>query len=103
MLSSGRDYVLSAEKTTRVIEPVPTAVTARSAPEGTDAPEKLNLNTASYDDLLALPGIGPTYAQAILDYRAAHGPFHFIEEVMDVRGIGPKRFDAIKRLITCGD
>ena len=41
----------------------------------------LNLNTATKDELVALPGIGPAKAQAILDYRSAHGPFKAIEEL----------------------
>ena len=56
----------------------------------------VNLNTASKDDLVALPGIGPVKAQAILDYRAAHGPFKSIEQLKDVKGIGAKRFEKLK-------
>jgi len=56
----------------------------------------INLNTATKDELVALPGIGPAKAQAILDYRKAHGPFKSIEEVKDVKGIGARRFEKIK-------
>ncbi len=60
----------------------------------------VNLNTASKDDLVALPGIGPVKAQAILDYRAAHGPFKSIEQLKDVKGIGAKRFEKLKPELT---
>jgi len=60
----------------------------------------VNLNTATKDELVALPGIGPAKAQAILDYRAAHGPFKSIEELKDVKGIGAKRFEKLKGELT---
>jgi competence protein ComEA len=60
----------------------------------------INLNTATKDELVALPGIGPAKAQAILDYRKAHGPFKSIEEVKDVKGIGAKRFEKLKGELT---
>ena len=60
----------------------------------------INLNTATKDELVALPGIGPAKAQAILDYRKAHGPFKSIEELKDVKGIGAKRFEKLKGELT---
>ena len=64
-------------------------------------PEGLNINTATLEELDALPGIGPALANAILEYRAANQTFYFIEELMDVPGIGEKRFEALKPLIIC--
>jgi competence protein ComEA len=60
----------------------------------------INLNTATKEELVALPGIGPAKAQAILDYRASHGAFKAIEEVKDVKGIGAKRFEKLKGELT---
>jgi competence protein ComEA len=56
----------------------------------------ININTASKDELVALPGIGPAKAQAILDYRKSHGPFKSVDELKDVKGIGAKRFEKLK-------
>ena len=56
----------------------------------------ININTATKDELVALPGIGPAKAQAILDYRKAHGPFKTVEDLKDVKGIGAKRFEQLK-------
>jgi competence protein ComEA len=60
----------------------------------------VNINTASAPELETLPGIGPVLAQSIVDYRQAHGPFGTVEEIMDVRGIGPGVFEDIRELIT---
>lgn len=60
---------------------------------------KVNINTADAATLETLPGIGPTLAQRILDFRQTSGPFERIEDVMEVSGIGPGIFDQIRDLI----
>jgi competence protein ComEA len=61
---------------------------------------KVNINTADTVALETLPGIGPTIAGRIVDYRQANGPFSTIEEIMDVSGIGPATFEGIRDLIS---
>ena len=63
---------------------------------------KMDINQAGLDELEKLPGIGPELAGAILTYRSEHGMFAAIENVMDVPGIGPGKFDKIKELIEVG-
>lgn len=75
--------------------------------EGTPSPlageELVNINTASLEELDTLPGIGPTTAQKIIDYREANGAFARIEDIVNVSGIGSATFEDIKDLITVGD
>src|SRR5438067_5730207 len=52
---------------------------------------KVNINTATLDQLEALPGIGPSLGQRIIDYRTQHGPFHSVADLLNVSGIGDKR------------
>ena len=63
----------------------------------------VNINTATAEELDALPGIGPSTAQKILDYRDENGRFNSIEEIMNVSGIGEAKFNSVKDLITVGD
>ncbi|NOY98363.1 MAG: ComEA family DNA-binding protein [Chloroflexi bacterium] len=64
--------------------------------------DRVNINTAAAEELDALPGIGPSLAQQIVDYRRQYGSFRKIDDIMGVPGIGPATFDRIKDLITTG-
>jgi len=58
--------------------------------------EKININTASADELDRLPGIGITKAKAIIDYRTQNGPFKTLEDIQKVKGIKAGGFDKLK-------
>ena len=82
--------------TTGITEPV-----EGSTQEGQTFP--ININTATAQDLEALPGIGTTYAQRIVDYREANGPFTSLTQLLNVKGIGEARLTSIWDYITIGD
>ena len=63
-------------------------------------PEKININMASVDELMALPGIGETTATRIVEYRTEHGPFRSVVQLTNVSGIGEKKLAQIIDLIT---
>jgi competence protein ComEA len=74
---------------------------AQPTPATSGAPVGLiNINVASVAELEALPRVGPSLAQRIVEYRTEHGPFAAVEDVMQVSGIGPSIFAAIKDLIS---
>lgn len=65
--------------------------------------EIVDINNASVAQLDTLPGIGPSTAQKIVEYRDANGPFATIDEIMSVSGIGPAKFEQIQSFITVGE
>jgi competence protein ComEA len=77
---------------------------AGGGPGGTGAaggPEaKINLNTATLDQLETLPGIGEVLGQRVIDYREQHGPFHSVDDLLNVSGIGPSHLADIKDSVT---
>lgn len=64
------------------------------------AGEPVDLNTAAAEQLQTLPGIGPAKAQAILDHRAAHGPFGSVDGLDAVKGFGPATIDKLRPFAT---
>lgn len=69
--------------------------TKMSSPKG-----KININTASAAELIALPGIGEKTAEKIIAYRKENGKFKKIEDIQNVKGIAEKKFEKIKNMIT---
>jgi len=61
---------------------------------------KININTATAAQLDSLPGIGPVYAGRIVEYRDSHGGFKSINEIENVKGIGPETFEKFRDKIT---
>jgi competence ComEA-like helix-hairpin-helix protein len=61
---------------------------------------KININTADVTELQKLPGIGPSIAARIVEYRVQNGPFRAIEEITGVRGIGEARLNSLRNSIT---
>ena len=68
--------------------------------KSTTSNEKVNINTATQEELDTLPGIGPSIASKIIDYREQNGKFNSIEEIKEVSGIGDAKYEKIKDSIT---
>lgn len=107
------DALLAA--TTEPTQPEPSTEPSEALPEPSDAPDetsepteqassggKININTATADQLTQLPGIGPTLAQRIVAYRTAHGAFSTVSELKNVYGIGDKKVAALSDYATAG-
>ena len=79
----------------------------QSSPNSADAPQEasftVNINTADKEELMLLEGIGDVIAQSIIDYRTENGAFLTIEEIMEVNGIGEKKYEKIKNFIVVTD
>jgi competence protein ComEA len=79
---------------------VPAHGAAPTGGSGSPAPTApVDLNSATAEQLDALPGIGPVTAQKIVDYRQAHGPFTSVDELDAISGIGPARIENLRGLV----
>lgn len=84
----------------RVGEPVPAVVGPASPPASSPPAGPLDLNAAGATELDRLPGIGPATAQAIVEHREQHGPFAAVDDLEEVRGIGPAKLEALRDQVT---
>lgn len=83
--------------------PAESATNEPAVQSATVSGQKININTATLEELETLPGIGPSIAQRIIDYRTEHGGFRNIYELINVSGIGEKKLIALLDYITVED
>jgi competence protein ComEA len=101
LMDSSQIYVPAKGAAERPVfaRPQPGVNGVQSTQSSPDTNGIVNINRASVTELDALPGVGPSTAQAIVDYRTTNGPFGSPEDLLNVKGIGPAKFDAIRKLV----
>jgi len=78
------------------------SVSDRQEPDSLLEGEVINLNSATVSDLSRLPGVGEVKAQAIIAYRQEHGPFAAVDDLMEIKGIGPGIVEGLRPYVTVG-
>lgn len=84
----------------RLGEQPPAAGAPSTGPGSAASSGPVDINRASVAELDALPGIGPTIAQAIVDHRTTHGRFASVDDLLEVRGIGEAKLEELRPLVT---
>lgn len=88
-----------------LMQMVPEASIAQTLPQSSEdesAPKSVNINTATWEELASLPGIGEVLAKRIVAYRENKGPFQALTDLLKVEGIGEKKLEKILDGITLG-
>lgn len=82
----------------KIVGSISDSLSSRSNTLRSDSGDTLtiNMNTATLKEWVQLPGIGEVYAQRILEYRSIYGDFSHLEDLMEVKGIGQKRWEKLK-------
>ncbi|ABB15935.1 helix-hairpin-helix domain-containing protein [Carboxydothermus hydrogenoformans] len=94
-------YIPFKNETTTASASTNKAFGQQNALKGSGGQEaKVNINTATAEELDELPGVGPATAAKIIEYREQNGPFATIEDLKKVKGIGDKKFETLKDYIT---
>ena len=101
LMDSSQVYVPAKGAADRPVfaRPQPGMNGVQSTQNSPDSGGVVNINRASVTELDALPGVGPSTAQAIVDYRTTNGPFGSPEDLLNVKGIGPAKFEAMRKLV----
>jgi competence protein ComEA len=101
LMDSSQIYVPAKGAAERPVfaRPQPGVNGVQSTQSSPDTNGIVNINRASVTELDALPGVGPSTAQAIVDHRTTNGPFGSPEDLLNVKGIGPAKFDAMRKLV----
>jgi competence ComEA-like helix-hairpin-helix protein len=80
-----------------ILAAVPAALAKKKPPA-----HPININTAGAADLQQVPGIGPSTAQKILDTRKSYGTFKSVDDLLAIKGIGPKKLEKMRKYLTVG-
>ena len=105
LVATGLVLLLPGTKTpaNRLQDPIEITGVRILLPTFFDVEKKVNLNKASVQELIELPGIGEVLAARIVAYREEHGPFQTLDALKQVSGIGDKLVEKIRDLVVLGD